>query len=155
LASVTHPAVRANILADRGCVPEYLPPEPPTRRIPAESMSMLVYGPRRRPLVSRQVAFRAALLGAVIGLFGCATGRRLAAPEAESVGQLAAGPSVWHAPTHASTDLAPAFQAVEGDDSAGEVVTTVSRAADAGGDAVAELPEVAPKTDGVTTGAVR
>ena len=75
--------------------------------------------------------FVAALLGMSAG---CATLRPpVAAPDADSVGQLAAGPSVWHAPTHATTDLAPAFQAVAtDDDSAAEVVTTVTRAPDAG-----------------------
>lgn len=51
------------------CIPEYLPPEESTRRIKAETMHQLVYG--RRP---RKTAFRAALVGAVVGLLGCAGG---------------------------------------------------------------------------------
>jgi hypothetical protein len=144
LASVTHPVVRANILADRVR----------TTKLPVCSMAELVWPPAPRPR-RFQLPTRLIFLAAFVSMMGCATGHRLATPEVETVGQLAAGPSTWTAPVHPTTDLAPAFQAVEGDDSAGEVVTTVSRAADAGGDAVAELPEVAPKSDGIKTGEVR
>lgn len=125
-----------------------------TRRINVQTMADLVYGPRpRRVRLPMRIFFVAAFLGATMG---CATVRRptVAAPEVETEGQLAAGPSIWHAPTHASTDLAPAFQAVEGDDSATANVTTVTRAPDAG-EADAPLPDVAPKSDGVTTGEAR
>lgn len=123
-----------------------------TRRIPVQAMAALVYpqAPRRVRLPTRLI-FVAAFLSATLG---CATARP-SAVDTESVGQLAAGPSIWHAPTHASTDLAPAFQAVEGDDSATLNVTTVTRSPDVGEADAAELPEVAPKDQGLKAGEAR
>ncbi len=139
-------------------------PEPPkveeedeeteTRQIPLQSMAALVFGapkPKRVRLPARLIFIVAFAASA----WGCATGRPAAADQPESVGTLAPSyNSIATAPVHKTTDLSPAFQAVEGDDSATETVTTVSQG-DAGRADAAELPEVAPKTDGVTTGTVR
>jgi hypothetical protein len=74
----------------------------------------------------------------------------------ESVGVLSASAThVTQAAVHSTTDLTPSFGAVEAaDDSASTTVTTTTRTADAGGDA-AELPEVAPKDQGLKTGEAR
>jgi len=133
-----------------------------TRPIPVQSMAALVWGapaPRRMRLPTR-VIFMAAVLGASMG---CATARQASAPDVEAVGALSASAThVYVAPVHATTDLTPGFQAIEGaDDDATETVTTVTRAPDASvaagaGEADAsELPEVAPKSDGVTLGGAR
>ena len=83
---------------------------------------------------------------------GCATSSRTTADAPETVGNLSASyRSIAVAPVHASTDLAPSFGAVDTDEDAAPA--TVSAPADGGGDVA--LPEVAPKADGVTTGAVR
>lgn len=139
-----------------------------TTRLPAVTMREMVFGcdePRklsRRAVPSRPAGVRKfrlkisglaevrRLRGAIVclvlglGVVGCATAPRPV--EVESVGQLAQGSSVWHAPTHADTDLSGGFQAVEGDDSATKTIVTVS---------AVEAPEVTTKTDGVTTGVAR
>ncbi|HVZ88065.1 MAG TPA: hypothetical protein VHG72_13925 [Polyangia bacterium] len=134
----------------------------PTARIPVQSMAALVFGspsrPARRVRLPVRLIFVAALLGATVGCNAA-----VPPPAPETVGTLAAGPSVWHAPTHADTDLTPGFQAVEGDDSATETVTTVSAAADAGNAKVVpdgsadgtELPEVVGKGEGLKMGEAR
>lgn len=106
-----------------------------TTRLPRQSMADMVFGAR---------AFAVLVLALGLAVGGCATAPR--SVEVEAVGQLAQGSSVWHAPTHASTDLSGGFQAVEGDDSATKTITTVS---------AVEAPEVTAKTDGVTTGGAR
>jgi hypothetical protein len=115
-------------------------------------MADLVFGPRpsrRRVRLPTRLIFVAALAG----MMGCSG--TVPPPAAENVGALSAGPSTWSAPIHPSTDLTPSFGAVDtGDDIEASTVTTVTRTADAGPDA-AELPEIAPKCDGVTTGTVR
>jgi len=92
-----------------------------------------------------------AVLGAVMTLalaafLGAGCAARAAAPQVETVGTLAAGPSTWTAPVHATTDFGHAQIVDSGDDDRTATATT---------ETPAELPEVAPKTDGVTTGAVR
>jgi len=125
-----------------------------TRPIPVQSMADLVFGrpaPRRFRLPSRLI-FVAALAVASIG---CASGRQ-APPEVESVGTLAASyHSIAVQAVHADTDLSGGFQAVEGDDDAGEVATTGSRVNTPESPDGSELPAVAPKDDGVKLGEVR
>jgi len=103
-----------------------------TIKIRTEPMAHLVWGvprPRRVRLPTR-VIFMAAVLGASMG---CATARQASAPDVEAVGALSASAThVYVAPVHATTDLTPGFQAIEGaDDDATETVTTVTRAPDA------------------------
>lgn len=108
------------------------------------------------PKKSARVPVAAAVaFGVFVGMMGCNAHVPPVAPAVEAVGTLAAGPSVYSAPVHATTDLTPQFGAVDtGDDSVGDTVTTVTTApADAGSDS--ELPDVAPKTDGVTMGGAR
>jgi|SRR6185437_2978021 len=101
---------------------------------------------------TRRLTKLALVAGVLAGMLGCNATVPPAAPEA--VGQLAAtADHVYRAPVHATTDFGHA-QIVETGDDTGEVATTVTRTDDAGVDG-AELPEVAPKTDGVVTGAVR
>lgn len=126
-----------------------------TRRIPVQAMAAMVYPKARRVRLPLRLIFVAAFLSATVG---CVTGRPPAADAPETVGALSASTShVYTAPVHATTDLAPAFQAVATDDDAPvETVTTVTRAPDAGsaGDA-AGLPEVAPKDQGLKAGEAR
>src|SRR6185437_10478628 len=125
-----------------------------TRPIPIQSMRDLVFGrpAPRRPRFPARLIFVAALAVASIG---CASGRH-APPEVESVGTLAASyHSIAVQAVHADTDLSGGFQAVEGDDDAGEVATTVSRVDAPESPDGSELPEVAPKTDGVSVGEAR
>jgi hypothetical protein len=114
-----------------------------TRRIPVQSMSEIVYGkPRRRRLPTRLI-----FLAVVLSMYGCATAPKPVAAEVEAVGQLSASyHSIAVAPVHASTDLTPSFGAVDTDDAPVVVGAPVEKV---------EAPEIAPKTDGVTTGAVR
>jgi len=124
-----------------------------TRPIPVQSMADLVYGrpaPRRFRFPSRLI-FVAAMAVASIG---CASSRQ-APPEVESVGTLAVS---YHsiAVQAVKHDAPPEFAGVvdTGDD-AGEVATTVSRVNAPESPDGSELPEVAPKTDGVKLGEVR
>jgi hypothetical protein len=118
-----------------------------TTKLPVVSMAQLVYG---RPAPRRvRLPYRLIFVAAFVAMQACATTatRQVDAPEA--VGNLSASyNSIVSAPVHASTDLTPSFGAVDTDEDA-----TVTAKADGGGDA--ELPEVAPKNDGVTTGAAR
>lgn len=100
--------------------------------------------PRRAP----RFLAAALILAAAVGAMGCATA--LVAAPVEAVGVLAPSyHSVAVAPV--KHDAPPEFAGVvDSGDDAGEVVETVTRAPQA-----AELPEVAPKTDGITTGPVR
>lgn len=86
-------------------------------------------------------------LFALLAMNACATARPPAeAPE--TVGALSASyHSIAVAPVHATTDLAPAFGAVDSDQDAPVMVAAPSEKV--------EAPEIAPKTDGVTTGTVR
>ncbi len=127
-----------------------------TVKQPAISMRDLVYGkpvarsPRFR-LPTRAI-FLAAFLGTSIG---CVTARPPVADAPETVGALSASAThVYVAPM--KHDAPPELVGVIGsdDDSVTSTVTTVTRAPDASADG-AELPEVAPKTDGVTVGAPR
>lgn len=118
-----------------------------TKKLPAMTMAQLVYGvpAPRRPRLPTRIIFVAALLGMTLG---CATVRPVV--EVETVGVLTASAThVTSQPVHATTDFGHA-QIVETADDASEVATTVARAPEA-----AELPEVAPKTDGVKLGEVR
>jgi hypothetical protein len=125
-----------------------------TCRIPNVPMREMVFGrraPRRFRFPSRLI-FVAALAVASIG---CASGRQ-APPEVESVGTLAASyHSIAVQAVHADTDLSGGFQAVEGDDDAGEVATTVSRVNAPESPDGSELPAVAPKDDGIKMGGAR
>lgn len=127
-----------------------------TRRIPVQAMAAMVYPKARRVRLPLRLIFVAAFLGATVG---CVTGRPPAADAPETVGALSASTShVYTAPVHATTDFAPSFGAVGGDDTATVTITTVTSADgghDHGTDGGDELPEIAPKADGVTTGAVR
>jgi hypothetical protein len=127
-----------------------------TAKLPALTMAELVYGPRpaKRYCLPTRVIFVAAVLGTTLGCRATIP----PAPDTDTVGQLAAGPSVYSAPVHATTDLTPQFGAVESGDDVSSEVTTVTRAPDAGPDAEpdgAELPEVAPKDQGLKVGEVR
>lgn len=87
-------------------------------------------------------------LFALLAMNACATARPPAeAPE--TVGALSASyHSIAVAPVHTTTDLTPAFGAVDSDqDASGPVVAAPIEKA--------EAPEIAPKTDGVTTGETR
>jgi len=125
-----------------------------TRPIPVQSMADLVFGrptPRRFRLPARLI-FVAALAVASIG---CASGLQ-APPEVESVGTLAVSyRSIAVQSVHADTDLSGGFQAVEGDDDAGEIATTVSRVNAPESPDGSELPEVQAKDNGIRTGEVR
>lgn len=91
----------------------------------------------------------------VWGLAGCAAHAQ--APDVETVGQLAAGPSVYSAPLKHDEPPQMGFVAGSSDDAPGEVVTTEVRAdasADAGG-ADAEAPDVEAKGGGLVVGGVR
>jgi len=123
-----------------------------TARIANVPMAALVFGPRpRRVRFPGRFVFVAAVLAATMG---CATAPR-PAPAVEAVGQLA--PS-YHSLAVAAVhhDAPPEFGGVvdTGDDSVGEGITTVSHAPGAGGDG-AELPDVAPKDDGIKLGGER
>lgn len=105
-------------------------------------------GKKRTPARARGLRIGIAA-GLFAGLMGCQA--TAPAPVAESVGTLAPvayGHSI-SAPIH--HDDPPAFAGVVGsdDDSVTSTITTVIRASDA------ELPDIAPKTDGVTAGEVR
>lgn len=90
----------------------------------------------------------ALFIGVLVGMMGCATAPR--APEVETVGNLTASTThVATAPVHATTDLSVAYQPAGGDEDAAEPMKTETKPDEAA------LPDVAPKTDGVTTGAVR
>ena len=79
------------------------------------------------------------------GVFGVQLDQNGVAPE--TVGNLAASyHSIAVAPVHASTDLTPAFGAVDTDEAPVTVAAPIEKA---------EAPEIAPKTDGITTGTVR
>jgi len=125
-----------------------------TTRIANVPMQEMVFGrpaPRRFRFPSRLI-FVAALAAMSVG---CASSRQ-SPPEVESVGTLAASyHSIAVQAVHADTDLSGGFQAVEGDDDAGEVATTVSRVDAPESPDGSELPEVAPKTDGVSVGEAR
>jgi hypothetical protein len=124
-----------------------------TCRNPNVQMREMVFGrptPRRFRLPARLI-FVAALAVASIG---CASGRQ-APPEVESVGTLAVSyHSIAVAPV--KHDAPPEFAGVvdTGDD-AGEVATTVSRVNAPESPDGSELPEVAPKDDGVKAGGAR
>jgi hypothetical protein len=77
-------------------------------------------------------------IGILAGLLGCATAP--ATVVVEQPGNLSASyHSVAVAPVHADTDLTPSFGVVDTDET-----PTVVR------ETTVELPEVAPKTDGIT-----
>jgi hypothetical protein len=124
-----------------------------TCRIPNVPMREMVFGrraPRRFRFPSRLI-FVAAL---AVASTGCASGRQ-APPEVESVGTLAASyHSIAVAPV--KHDSPPEFAGVvdTGDD-VGEVATTVSRVNAPESPDGSELPEVAPKDDGVKAGGAR
>lgn len=132
------------------CIPEYLPPEAHTTRIPRQSMSEMVYGtpPRRRSPVKGAIA-----IGIFIGLVGCASAPAPRAVDVETVGTLTASDThVAQAPVHATTDFAPAAAVADtGDDVPVQGKTSLdvlrSEVAAGGGDVA-----VAAKTDGVTMG---
>lgn len=118
-----------------------------TRQIPFETMAALVYPRPRRVRLPVKLIFVAAFLSTTIG---CATASKPVAVEVETVGQLSASyNSVATAPIHASTDLTPAFGAVDSGDDTSSVATTVSTGE------VVEAPAVVAKTDGVTVGGAR
>jgi hypothetical protein len=117
-----------------------------TDRIPLEPMRELVYGRPRRRLPTRLI-----FVAVVLSMYGCAHFQPRTTPDApETVGQLA--------PSYNSIAVAPLKH--DAPPELGQVIDTsaddapVIAKADGGGDA-AELPEVAPKTDGVKTGEVR
>lgn len=116
-----------------------------TRRIDIQSMRDLIYP---RPVKRVRLPLRLIFVAAVLSTIGCATASKPVSVEAETVGQLSASyHSVAVAPVHAATDLTPAFGAVDSDEDAPvTVVAPVEKV---------EAPEIAPKTDGVTTGSAR
>lgn len=84
---------------------------------------------------------------AAIGLVGC--NAHTPSPDAETVGTLSSvDGSSYRAPVHATTDLTPSFAAPNAPaatpDDDGFTVTPAE-----------DLPEVAPKSDGITMGQVR
>jgi hypothetical protein len=87
-----------------------------TTKLRAISMSEMVYGPRpRRVRFPSRLIFVVALLS----MYGCATAPRPVTAEVETVGTLSASyNSIASAPVHASTDLTPAFGAVDSDEDA-------------------------------------
>lgn len=103
---------------------------------------------------TRKIIIGSIMAGLIIGLVGCQASHPAPAPE--SVGALAAGPSVYSAPVH--HDEPPALGGVAGTDDdeqstngQGDTSLDVLRREAEKAGAV----EVAPKTDGVTTGEAR
>jgi hypothetical protein len=128
-------------MTNTNCIPEYLPSESLTVRVPRQSMKELVYGPppRRRSPIAGAIA-----LGVLIGLMGCASAPR--AVDTETVGTLTASTThVSTAAVHATTDFGHAELVTTDDDDAPAVAAPV----------VVELPEVATKTDGIVVGGGR
>lgn len=95
----------------------------------------------------------ALVAGLVVGAFGC--NAATAPAPVETVGTLVAGPSVWHAPTHATTDFGHAEIVDTGDDDLTGTVTTTTRADGGEQDGAAELPDVEAKDQGLKLGTVR
>lgn len=105
------------------------------------------------PVVTRNWVWAVLCLAAAAwGFSGCASAP--VTPEVETVGALSASyHSITVAPVH--HDAPPELGKVveTGSDDIGDVVSTTTRVPDVGDDA--ELPEVAPKSDGVKLGEVR
>lgn len=118
-----------------------------TTRIANLPMRDLVYGPApRRVRLPLRVIFVAAFLGATVG---CATAPRPVTVEPETVGTLSASyHGIASAPVHATTDFGTPQVVDTDEDAPGPVVVSAPVEK-------VEAPEIAPKTDGVTTGAVR
>lgn len=115
----------------------------------------VVRKPARVPSRARKSA-RALAAGIALGLFAGLVGCNAAVPPpaVETVGRLAAGPSIYSAPVHATTDLTPGFGAVDTGDEAPQEPTSLdvlSQEVAGGGAAV----EAGAKTDGLTMGSVQ